>query len=96
LETTLSGLTYAKRIAAWRDAGFRVKPVFLSLPDVETAIKRVAARVLQGGHSIPELVIRRRFASGLHNFHRRYKPLVDAWRLYNNAGEKPELLELSE
>jgi len=35
----------------------------------------VAERVLQGGHDIPEDVIRRRFAAGLHNFEHVYKVL---------------------
>jgi predicted ABC-type ATPase len=37
---------------------------FLWLPSVEMAVARVAHRVSQGGHNIPEPVIRRRFASG--------------------------------
>ena len=63
--------------------------VFLLLPNVETAIARVAARVAQGGHSIVEDVIRRRFKAGLHNFHAVYKKLADGWVLYDNTGEFP-------
>ena len=53
-------------------------------------------RVRQGGHDIPPDVIRRRFAAGLANFHGLYAPAVDAWVLYNNAGETPVLLDWSE
>ena len=60
------------------------------------AIARVAQRVLQGGHDIPEATIRRRFAAGLHNFEHLYAPLVDAWALYDNAGSTPLLLDWSE
>src|SRR5665647_1783091 len=57
-ETTLSGVTYAQMIPVWRIAGYTVKLIFLSLPDVEIAIERVATRVIQGGHNVPEEVIR--------------------------------------
>lgn len=95
-ETTLSGLAYLAHIKAWRMAGYHVSLFFLSLPDVEVAIARVAGRVRQGGHGIPEGVIRRRFAAGLRNFENAYKPAVDAWAKYDNVGESPILLEWGE
>ena len=60
------------------------------MPDVEMAIERVAIRVKQGGHNVPEEVIRRRFEHGLTNFE-RYKQLVDSWQLYDNS-EIPTIL----
>ncbi len=92
-ETTLSGAAYARQIPVWRQRGYHVKLIFLSLPNVEMAIARVSGRVAQGGHAIAEPVIRRRFTSGLRNFERVYKPLVNAWVLYDNAGEVPHLLD---
>jgi predicted ABC-type ATPase len=83
-ETTLAGLTYAQMIPAWRLSGYKVELAFLSLPDDEMAIERVANRVHQGGHNVPEEVIRRRFVHGLRNFE-RYKMLVDNWQLYDNS-----------
>jgi predicted ABC-type ATPase len=91
-ETTLAGLGYARTIPKWRAQGFVVKLIFLSLPDPETAIARVAERVAQGGHAVPELTIRRRFASGLRNFSHPYRGLVDMWQLYDNASEPPALI----
>lgn len=46
-ETTLSGLTYAHRIRRWREAGYHVTLFFLSLPNSQMAIDRVAERVRQ-------------------------------------------------
>jgi len=92
-ETTLSGRTYARMIPAWQAAGYQVTLIFLSLPDVDLAIARVAARVAQGGHGVPEDVIRRRFIVGQRNFDRVYKPLVDYWVLYDNSRETPQLIE---
>lgn len=91
-ETTLSGLSYAQMIPAWRASGYAVKLIFLSLADAEMAIERVTIRVKQGGHNIPEDVIRRRFAYGLQNFE-RYKLLVDSWQLYDNSGAPTVLLD---
>lgn len=95
-ETTLSGMTYLRQIAQWRAQGYIVSLFFLSLPNAETAIARVASRVRQGGHDVPEAAIRRRFASGLDNFHRLYKGAVDDWVLYDNTGAKPVMLEWGE
>jgi predicted ABC-type ATPase len=95
-ETTLSGRAYLRHIRQWRQAGYRVELIFLQLNHADEAVARVEQRVRQGGHHIPEAVIRRRFAAGLENFHRHDAPAVDAWALYNNAGEKPMLLDWSE
>ena len=81
-------------IPGWRASGYAVKLIFLSLPDVEMAIERVAIRIRQGGHAIPEEVIRRRFANGLANFE-RYSLLVDGWQLYDNASTPPVLIKES-
>ena len=93
LETTLAGKGYARRIPHWRAAGYTVTLYFLALPDAETAIARVAERVRQGGHDIPEPVIRRRFDAGRRNLDELYKPLVDAWAVYDNAASTPTLRE---
>ncbi|MBP7063345.1 zeta toxin family protein [Ferrovibrio sp.] len=92
-ETTLAGRSYSKHIPFWKRDGYNVFLYFLSLPSAEAAINRVAIRVSQGGHNIPELVIRRRFTAGLQNFHQLYKPLVTGWVLYDNSGNIPIVLE---
>jgi len=91
-ETTLSGLGWLRHIQQWRKDGWRVVLYFLALQQVEMAIGRVAQRVRQGGHSIPEAVIRRRFVVGLRNFEQHYKPAVNAWRYYDNSNRNPILL----
>ena len=73
-----------------------MKVIFLSLSDPDVAIARVAARVAQGGHNVPESAIRRRFVAGLNNFYRIYRDLADAWALYDNSGPVPLLLEWNE
>jgi predicted ABC-type ATPase len=92
-ETTLSGKVYAKHIMDWKKRGYHIALVFLSLPSAEFAIARVAARVAAGGHNIPETTIRRRFETGINNFHSLYKALADSWALYDNSHPQPILLE---
>ena len=84
-ETTLAGRGYATLIPRWQQLGYRVKLIFLQLDQPATAIARVAERVRQGGHDVPEATIRRRFTAGLRNFREVYAPLVDAWALYDNT-----------
>lgn len=95
-ETTLAGRGYVNRIRRWQAAGYRVKLIYLQLDSADEAVARVAQRVRQGGHHIPEATIRRRFAKGRDNFERVYAPLVDAWALYDNAGAQPSLLNWNE
>ena len=92
LETTLSGRAYAAKLLHWRTLGYHVSLYFLQLPTAEMAIDRVRIRVSQGGHNIPDDVIRRRFAAGLIQFEKTYKPIVNAWFLYNNQHRPPILL----
>ena len=94
-ETTLAGRGYAQRIPTWQKAGYRVKLIFLHLDRPETAIARVAERVRQGGHSVPEAVIRRRFHAGKRNFSQLYRKLVNSWALYDNSSERPTLIDWS-
>jgi predicted ABC-type ATPase len=57
------------------------------------AVARVAHRVLQGGHAIPDAVVRRRFKAGRANFDAVFKQVVDDWALYDNSGPIPTLLD---
>lgn len=91
-ETTLSGSVYVKRIADWRALGYVVKLIFLRLDTAEEAIARVEARVLQGGHDIPENTVRRRYIKGYENFLNIYQPSVNFWQLFDNSGLEPRLI----
>lgn len=88
-ETTLAGRQYARWIPQWQAAGYHVKLIFLQLPTVDLALARVAARVAQGGHDVPAVVIRRRFAAGWQHFETLYRSLVDSWIVYDTAGTQP-------
>jgi predicted ABC-type ATPase len=95
-ETTLSGRNYAQMIPPWRTVGYFVKLIFLDLPTPDLAVARVAARVAQGGHNVPESVIRRRFARSLRNFRGVYSGFVNRWEWYDNSGITPRLVSTGE
>ncbi len=92
-ETTLSGLSYARHIPRWRQAGYHIKLIFLSLPSVDLAIARVKNRAAQGGHNVPADTVCRRFDTGLRNFWSIYSKIVDSWELYDNSGSSPRLMD---
>jgi len=95
-ETTLSGLGYVRRMRAWKRAGYRIEIVYLRLQSRRLALKRIAARVREGGHDVPRPDVVRRFGRGWDNFRRIYCPLADVWTVYDNSGREPRLLERSE
>lgn len=92
-ETTLSGQIYAQRLKAWRTAGYRIDIVYLRLTSPRLALRRIAARVRQGGHDVPRIDVVRRFSRGWTNFQTLYRPLADSWAVYDNSGSSPHLLE---
>ena len=94
LETTLAGRGYLRRIDGWRRMGYRVTLLFLSLRSPDQAIDRVRRRVQQGGHHIPEDVIRRRFDAGIDNFRSVYADRVHSWVLLDNTGKAPVLIKM--
>src|SRR5450432_4172701 len=94
-ESTLSGLTYLSRIKRWKTAGYRIEIVFLRLVSVQLALRRIAVRVKQGGHDVPRADVLPRFTRGWKNFETAYKPLADAWKVFDNSGGRPQLLEAS-
>lgn len=95
-ETTLSGKVYIPKITDWKSKGYEIVIYFLKLPSVEFAIQRVKLRVVQGGHHVPQSVIRRRFDRSWLNFNTYYKPLADAWTVFDASEESPVIIDKSE
>ncbi len=91
-ESTLSGRTYVQRIKRWRARGYRIEIVYLRLDSPEIALKRIAARVRQGGHDVPPAAVRRRLVRSWRNFENVYGPLSDAWWLYDATSYPPSFL----
>lgn len=84
-ETTGSGTNYIKHLKEAQAEGYEVHLMFLWLPSPDLAVKRVAKRVEQGGHHIPEDTIRRRYYAGIKNLITHYLPLVDRALILDNS-----------
>lgn len=92
-ETTLAGRSLLPWIERLRGSGYHVHMAFLSLPNPDLALARVAERVRRGGHDVPGETVRRRFAAGLRNFFSLYEPKLDSWQMFDNSlPEGPRLI----
>lgn len=85
VETTLATRTLLNMIKEAQADGYKITIMYLWLNDVEIAINRVKHRVDNGGHDIPQEVIRRRFTRGLEYFFKDYIPICDRWLLVDNS-----------
>ena len=92
-ESTLSGLVYVHRLKRWKVVGYRIEIVYLRLRSPQLALRRIAARVKQGGHNVPRADVLRRFTRSWTNFQKSYRLLADTWSVYDNSGRTSQLLE---
>ena len=91
-ETTLATRSYISLVKTAQKAGYKVTILFIWLDSPQTAIQRVADRVAEGGHNIPEDVIVRRYRRGIFNLINLYMPICDSWIVVNNKSVVPELI----
>lgn len=87
VEVTLAGLTLTRHLTKAREADYDITLVMLFVDSVELCLHRIAGRVAQGGHDVPQADVRRRFGRSLHNFWRTYHHLARRWLLVYNGGE---------
>jgi len=88
-ETTLSGRSYVPLFHRLKAEGYRLHFYFLWVPNIDLTLLRIRGRVAEGGHDVPEPVVRRRFARSTRNFLLCYRPLADRWTLFDNSGAEP-------
>ena len=92
IETTLATRSHRNLVNKAHNLGYKVTLLFFWLRNPDLAIKRVKIRVLEGGHNIPEEVIRRRYQNGLRNFFTIFLGIVDEWIFIDNSGSPYETL----
>ena len=85
IETTLATRSYVQLVRRAQAVGYNVHLIFFYLENEQQAIERVAQRVSNGGHNIPETDIRRRFKRGIYNLLNLYIPICDSVLVYNNV-----------
>lgn len=87
IETVLSDARKLDYISLAKKLGYRIYLYFVSTKDVEINIRRVAQRVAQGGHDVPETKIRQRYERSLGLLLDTIK-LCDRAYLFDNSSEE--------
>lgn len=88
-ETTLATKSYKQKIEWAQANGYEVTLLFFWLDSPNMAKKRVAQRVVEGGHSIPSQTIERRYHNGIANLFAIYIDMVDICYIFDNSeGER--------
>jgi predicted ABC-type ATPase len=96
-ETTLSGKSYLRVLNELKQRKrYNIHLFFLWISSIKLALERIELRVQQGGHDIPEAVVRRRFHKGISNFLYFYRPVADRWIIFNNSGDVPAIIAFEE
>lgn len=88
METTLSGHAHLALMKAAREAGLSPALLYFSVHSPEICLERIARRVAEGGHDVPETVVRRRFGRSHANLP-AYCAAADLWRVYEASGPRP-------
>jgi len=91
-ETTLSGIGARRLIQRSLGDGYQVHLVYLWLRSPELALDRVRTRVAAGGHDVPAVDVRRRFARGLTAFATELRGSVTTWRAFDAGTTPPRLI----
>jgi predicted ABC-type ATPase len=88
IETTLATRSYVNLILRAQSQGYKVNLLYFWLDSPDLAIKRVAQRVSEGGHNIPDETIRRRYHAGINNLFKLFIPIVDSWYVLDNSDSR--------
>lgn len=92
IESTLSGKYLKDVIIKAKENEFKIVLIYLFLETQDENISRVANRVLNGGHDVPEDDIKRRYTRSRNLFWNTYKDMVDNWMLFFNGDDNYELI----
>ena len=95
-ETTLATKSYKQKIEWAQANGYEVTLLFFWLDSPNMAKKRVAQRVVEGGHSIPSETIERRYHNGIANLFAIYIDMVDICYIFDNSEGRKELIAQKE
>lgn len=91
-ETTLGGRTITRLLLEAGSSGHEVFVWYVGLAGAELHVARVRARVRDGGHDIPEALIRERYERSRLNLI-ALLPSLSELRLFDNSAETPPASE---
>ena len=93
-ESTLSGPTHLRCLKSWKAAGYQIEIMYLHLSSAQIALRRIAARVRQGGHHVTRQDVLWGFDRSWNYFHTYYRPLADHWEIYDTSTPAPQLVAI--
>ncbi len=85
-ETTLAGHSVLKTIEKAKSNNFEVSLIYLFVDDVDICLKRIDKRVADGGHGIPEDLVRERYTKSLINLEKAII-LADNVMIYDHSNK---------
>lgn len=88
METTMSGHVHLGLMEEARRSGMSPALLYFSVRNPEICLQRISRRVSEGGHDVPEDIVRRRFVRSHRNL-AQYTAAADLWRIYEASGPKP-------
>ncbi len=83
-ETTLCGASILRNIKMAKALGYQIELHYVGVDSVEIAKKRIAYRVSQGGHGIPDADVERRFTESFQQL-KKVLSICDMVILYDNT-----------
>jgi predicted ABC-type ATPase len=91
IETTLTGMSALRLIAAARQAGYKVTLVYVGLSSADLSVRRVVDRVRRGGHAVPVAALERRYPDSMAKLAKAIE-LADRSYVFDNSGTRRRLL----
>ncbi len=99
IETTLATKSYVGLTKKAQSLGYEVVLMYFWLESYDMALRRVAKRVREGGHFIPDEDVKRRYEGGIRNLVDLFIPVVNRWSVYDNSDynfRNPQLIAKNE
>lgn len=91
-ESTLASRFLAPFLRECKRAGYGITLIYVWIENAQLARERIRKRVREGGHSIPDEIVTRRYARSVANFRALYMPLADELRIYDNTHQEPRII----
>ncbi|MEM6617171.1 MAG: AAA family ATPase [Pseudomonadota bacterium] len=91
METTLSGKAHLSLAKAAIAAGMRFHLQYFIVPDPAICLARIARRVAEGGHHVPDDVVVRRFWRSYSNL-KVYSEASDQWHVFEASSLPPKIV----
>ena len=90
-ETTVPGVSTIKLIKRLKEQKYKIQLLYIGVESVDICKQRVAKRVLDGGHGIPEDIIEMRF-NIINKRVAEILDLCDSIQFYDNTFENIQLV----